>query len=97
MEDQKDISKKQPTGTGYESPPLFKPLGHRELGAHLGVTRQRAWQLDRQLVTRLQDLLIEDPYVREWLSENEVDLHNLDDQKARRDALRNRRASRRRP
>jgi hypothetical protein len=37
-----------------------------------------------RMVLKLQDLLLDDPYIREWLDENDFDISKLDREKLRR-------------
>tara|TARA_Y100000593_G_scaffold11820_1_gene21468 strand:- start:81 stop:380 length:300 start_codon:yes stop_codon:yes gene_type:complete len=69
-------------GTGSEE--CFKPATWSDIGKKWGVTRQRVLAVHDQMVVKLQDIFLDDPYIRDWLEENDFDIAKLDREKLRR-------------
>ena len=84
MGDPKDISGNPPTGIGTDWKVSSRPANWSEIGRRWGVTRQRVVAIHDRMMLRLGDLLLEDPYIRDWLDENDFDIEKLDRAKLRR-------------
>ena len=84
MGDHMDNENPPPKGIGTGSEECFKPASWSEIGKKWNVTRQRVVAVHDQMVVKLQDLLLDDPYIREWLDENDFDIAKLDRAKLRR-------------
>lgn len=59
-------------------------MSFTEIGKILGVTHQRAQQLHNQMILKLQNHMLEDPIIRDWLIDNDYDFERLYREKIRR-------------
>ena len=84
MGDREDISKSPQKNTGSEFDKSSRPASWSEIGRKWNVTRQRVVAVHDRMVVKLQDLLLDDPFIREWLDENDFDIDKLDREKLRR-------------